>query len=532
MVSEEEGQLSRFTAIFAGGTLFSRVLGMVRDIVLAALVPTASLDAFIVAFRLPNMLRDLVGEGAMNAAFVPVFSQKLETESEEAFRKLVSATMSAMLLILGLLTMLGVIFVPVLLQGINALRVVTGAEARSEESIELVVTLGRWTFPYLFFIGMTVFAMGPLFTVRHYATPSWSPALLNVALIGCCLVFYKYFEGALPDLAYALVIGVWLGGAGQLVVQFLALGRKTGVWLPNFQLGCPGVSEILLLMGPVILGQAAGEVNKVVDSFFGYSLGAGIVVALSYANHLVQLPLSVFGVATAAAILPTVSAWAARRDFEEIRKTILFGIRQTCFFVIPAALGLIILGRPIVWLLFERGEFSREIADRTAVALAIYAVGLVSFCLVKVLVTGFFGMKDTKTPVLVSSLSMVLNIVLNCLLVRPLGYGGLALATTISFTVNFVVLYEMLSNRIGRLWDAALITTLIRILVASGMTVAAAHVGYVRLHALFPGDSLSARILCVGGPVLGAALLYLVFCFILDIREVRYFTRIFRRPSD
>ncbi len=524
------GKISSFTAIFASGTLFSRVLGMVRDILWAKFMPTASLDAFLVAFRLPNMLRDLVGEGAMNAAFIPVLSETLEKRSEQSFRELIRSMMGIMTLLLVLISFLGVVFVPVLLSGVNALRLITGGELKSQENLVLVVSLSRWTFPYILFIGMTVFAMAPLMTIGRYFVPSWSPALLNVSIIVALYVFYRYLPHVFPDLSYALVLGVWLGGIAQLVLMYISLGRNTQVWIPRFSFAHPGVKDIFMLMLPVIGGQAAGEVNKLVDTLFAYSLEDGIVTALFYANRLIQLPLSMFGFATAAAILPIISTAWAKDDEQAIRRTLVQGFRQTFFLVCPAALGLIVLGKPIIWLLFERGNFQPSDTFRTATAMAYYAAGLLFFALVKVAVTGFYGAKDTRTPVIVSTLSMLLNILLNCLLVRPLGYRGLALATTLSFGVNFSALYVLLWDKYGRLWDKGLLSTVIRITAAAVVALAVAYAVYVRLFNVYTEDALQrflVRLIVVGGAIGSSMLCYFFSCWVLRVQETAVVFRFF-----
>ena len=232
--------------------------------VLGALIPAVSRDAFFFAFKLPNMLRDMLGEGATNAAFVPVFAESHEKDSPEAYRELISACMSAMLLIFGVLTLLGVLIMPYVPQMLTLARVFTGSTPKDVATLHSTVRLLQGIFPYLFLIGMAVFAMAPLFIAKHYATPSWSPLLLNVALILSCLALRNYFE----EPAWALVIGVWLGGLAQLVVMYAALFRKVGVIWPNFRLRHPGIRKVFWLLGPVIVGQATGEVNKLVDSFF------------------------------------------------------------------------------------------------------------------------------------------------------------------------------------------------------------------------------------------------------------------------
>lgn len=527
-MGESERQLSKHSAIFAGGTMISRVLGLVRDIVIGAFIPGPSRDAFIVAFRLPNMLRDLVGEGASNAAFVPVLSETLEQKSEADFRELISALMSAMILILGAITVLGVLFAPYLFQLLDNLKHVTRGGEVSAKDVALMASLTRWIFPYIFFIGLAVFAMGPLFIMKHYATPSWSPALLNVSLILCCWLFRDHF----PDPAYALALGVWLGGLSQLAVQYLALRKYTGVSLPNFHLRHPGIRAALWLLVPVLIGQAAGEVNKLVDTLFAASLGNGSVTALFYANRLVQLPLSVFGIAIAAAVLPSISRAAARDDFDEVHDTLMHGLRQSFFLIAPALAALIVLPRPIVSLLFQHGHFDASDAARTATALTFYAAGLLAFAWVKVAVSGFYAVKDTKTPVVISSASMCLNIVLNVILVGPMGYKGLALATTISFTVNFLLLYILLCKRFGPLWNASFLSVLLRIALAAAAMSAVLIVAHRQTARFFLHDTIPARLACVAIPLAAAALSYALLCALLRVPELGHFISLLKRKQD
>ncbi len=526
-MSDSDHSLSKFVAIFAGGTMFSRVLGLVRDQVMNIFIPVGSREAFIVAFRFPNMLRDLVGEGASNAAFIPVFSETLEKKSDKAFREVVADSMGGMILLLAALSIIGVLLVPQLLQGLNALQPITKGEHLDPASIALVSSLARWTFPYLFWIGLAVFSMAALFTVRHYMTPSWAPALLNVAIIASVLLF----RNSLPDPAYALVLGVWLGGVAQVAVQYYALGKYAGVWRPRFHLRRREIYVMLGLMVPVLFGQAAGEVNKLVDTLFAYKSAEGSVTALYNANRLVQLPLSIFGFAVAAAVLPAASRHAAREDYAAVRSLLMQGMRQSYFMIAPATLGLVALGFPIVRLLFQYRQFTPQDTAWTLTALAIYAAGLVTFAWVKVCVTGFFAFKDTKTPVIVSSGSMVLNIVLNVLLVGPYGYKGLAIATSISYAANFVVLYILLGQRFGVLWDRAFSAAILRMTVAAVVMAAVAYAAYIRTHALFAADTFASRMTSVCIPVLAAVAVYFAISWYFGIPEVKSFGRLLLRSG-
>lgn len=524
-------QISRSTAVFAGGTLFSRALGLVRDMVVAALIPAAALDAFLLAFKLPNMLRDMLGEGATNAAFVPVFSQAQEKERPERYRELVASLLSAMLLLFGALTLLGVLVIPFVPDLLGLLRPLTGQPPKDAAQLAATVRLMQWTFPYLFLIGLAVFAMAPLFTSNHYATPAWSPALLNVALIACCLFLYDRFENP----SWALVAGVWLGGILQLGAMFAAMRRHVGVVLPNFHLRDPGILKVALLLGPVIVGQAAGEVNKLVDSLFAYSLEHGTVRALFYANRLIHLPLAIFGIAVSVAILPGISRAAARKDDAEIHGTLLHGLRQTFFLVGPAMVGLMVLAPPIVRLLFQRGEFDPVATQRTATALRFYAIGLLAFAWVKVCVQGFYAEQNTKTPVIVASGSMLLNILLNCVLVGPMGFRGLALSTSVAFTVNFVLLYVLLTDRFGLLWDRDSARSLVRMLGAIGVMGFVAWAFGSRAESFFGTETLQARAIGALLPIAVAALAYLGLCRVFRLEELDHLLSAFRRriaPSD
>ena len=508
--------------------MISRVLGLVRDFAIGAFIPTGSRDAFLVAFFFPNMLRDIVGEGASNAAFVPVLSETLEKDKEAAFRELTSALMSAMIVVLGVLTVLGVLFMPYVLELTRALKLVTGGAGKSAEELAFTASLTRWIFPYIFFIGLTVFQMGPLFILRHYSTPSWSPALLNVFMILMC---FGVFRNAFPDPAYALVVGVWLGGISQFIVQYVALGRRTHVWLPNFRLRHPGVKAALWLLVPVIIGQAAGEVNKLVNTMFAYSLEEGTVTALQYANRLVQLPLAIFGIAIAAAILPSISRSAARSDRAEARGTLIHGLRQSYFLICPAVVALIVLPGPIVRLLFQWGHFSPALAEKTSVAVAYYASGLLFFAWVKILVSGFYALKNTKTPVIIASASVLLNVAMNFAIVRSMGYQGLALSTTVSYGLNFLLLYLLLGNLYGQLWDAHFVSTLVRVTLAgAGMAMALLFV-HGRVSAFSPGDGLPARMIQVALPLAAACAAYLALCALLRVGELKPFVALLRKKT-
>lgn len=505
--------------------MLSRVLGLIRDQVTVALIPAAAMDAFIVAFRLPNMLREIIGEGAVNAAFVPVMSDRLEKNSREDFQRLVANTFGAMILILAALTAAGIFFIPELTKLVNLVSRFTGGSDVNPDSIAYLNELSRLAFPYLFFIGLAVFCTAPLFCLHHYSTPSWTPALLNVTLIAACFIPAAW----LGDPAYALIGGIWAGGIAQLAVQYSAFGKHAGVWRPRFGLNDPGIRRMLLLLVPVVIGQAAGEVNRLVDSFFAYGLGEGVVRSLFVATRLVQLPLSIFGTATSVTALPSLARAFARGARDEMREMLLSGLRQSFFLTIPSMIGLMVLATPIVRLLFERGNFGPEDTIMTSTAVVISAAALLSFAWLKICATGFYAMGNTRTPVIFSSASMILNVLLILALIGPLNFRGLALATSISYTINAALLFAFLWRAIGPLYNAGLVSSILRSGAAALLMGAAAWLTSTQLDTMLGHESTLARAVVALVPIAVGVLVYIGLCALFRVEELDSFVRAFRR---
>lgn len=512
---ESKQQMSRFVAIFASGTMLSRGLGLARDMVLAALVPTASLGLFWAAFRLPNTLRDLLGEGATNAAFVPTFAEAREKLSDEEYKRTVAAVYGAMWLVFIVVTVAGIVIAPYAPGLLGALDRYTGDAHTNGHDPQLVVQLIQWTFPYIFFIGLGVFCMAPLFVARHYSTPSWTPVLLNVSLIGSCLMLRGYFA----EPAWALVVGVWLGGIAQMAVLTWAMYRHVGVLWPRFDFAHPAIRRCARLLSPVVVGQAAGPINKLVNTFFAVSLGTSTVTALTMANNLVQLPLSVFGVAVSVAILPSISRAGARGEFGVVRDTLIHGLRQSFYLVMPAMGVLMVLSEPIVRLLFERGHFGPDTTAKTAVATLYYGSGLLAFAWVKVCAQGFYALKDTKTPVAAAGMSMLLNIALNFALVVPMGFRGLAFSTTVAFAANFLMLYALLCRRYGPLWDADMLRALLKMSIACVLSTAIAFGALHAVDLIVGVPALLHKLLAVVVPGTLSVLVYAGASHVMRVEE-------------
>ncbi|MBP9003522.1 MAG: murein biosynthesis integral membrane protein MurJ [Candidatus Hydrogenedentes bacterium] len=518
----------RFAAVFAGGTMISRITGLARDIIFTAIVPSQALGSFLFAFSLPNMLRDMLGEGASNAAVVPVLSERKVHEGEEGYRRALEAILGSMLLVFILITIVAILLMPLAPRLLNALTFFTGrALPQQEEDLRHLVRVMQWTFPYFIMICMAAIMMGPLFIRGRYAVASWSPSLLNVAFIAACVVLIGKFHQP----TWGLVTGLWIGGLLQLGAMWWDLARSHGPVIPRPALRDPAFRRVLALLVPVTIGQSAGEVNKLVDRFFAMSLGEDKVLALYLSNRLVQLPLAMFGVAVSVALLPELSRLNALGRREETRRLLMKGFSQTLFLIGPAMCVLIALREPLVRLLFERGAFTEEATRLSSDALFYASLGLVSFAWLRMANQGFYADHDTRTPVMLGALSMGLNIALNMILVRPMGYLGLALSTSVCYTVNFVLLYVFLWRRYGALATPRWIARVGGIVLAS---IAAGAGGWLCWQAWAAEISIPGTIGRAMGTLLSLAvsgIVYLAACAAMRHPDLREFLAGLRRRA-
>ncbi|MBI2460356.1 MAG: murein biosynthesis integral membrane protein MurJ [Candidatus Rokubacteria bacterium] len=447
LASPEQGVV-RAAGVVSLATLASRVLGFARDMVVAQAFGAGPItDAFFVAFRIPNLLRRLLAEGALSTAFIPVFTDYLTTRSRGEFLRMLRAVAGGMLLLLAAVTLLGTLLAPWIV------RVMAPGFFAVPATGELAVRLTRLMFPYLFFVGLAALAMGILNAHRHFLAPALAPVMLNLAMIGAVLGLVPLFEEPIVGLA----VGVLVGGLGQLVLQLPWLRRRGALFVPALAPGHPALRRIGLLMVPTVFGLAVTQLNIFVDTVIASVLGAGRVSWLYYADRVVEFPLGVFGIAIATAALPTMAEQAARRDPTALRRTLAFALRLGGFITLPATVGLLVLREPIVRVLFQRGEFTAQDTAATAWALGFYALGLSAFAGVKIGAQVFYALGDTRTPVKVGIAAMVLNSLLavGLALFSPLAHGGLALASSGSATFHAGMLLWLLSRRLGPLRDPA-----------------------------------------------------------------------------
>ncbi|SFT57755.1 putative peptidoglycan lipid II flippase [Halomonas saccharevitans] len=437
-VAPKAGGLMRSGLVVSVMTMLSRVMGLVRDVVIATLFGAGDgADAFFVAFKIPNFLRRLFAEGAFNQAFVPVLSEVATRGSKREVKELLDAVAGSLTAVLALITALAMLAAPWLVWAFAP------GFGRDPEKLALTADMLRLTFPYLLLISLTAFAGSTLNTWNRFAVPAFTPVLLNLSLIGAALLLTPLFEQP----AMALAWGVLIAGGAQLAFQvpFLArLGLLPRPW-PDF--AHSGVRRILRLMAPALFGVSVSQINLLLDTVLASLLAAGSVSWLYYSDRLVELPLGVFGIAIGTVILPALSRRHAEQSGEHFAAMLDWALRTVLLLGLPAAVALSVLAEPLLISLFHYGAMTERDITMAAMSLRAYAVGLVAFMLIKVLAPGFFARQDTKTPVKVGIVAMVANMVFNLILIWPLAHAGLALATALSAFLNAGLLGWLLSKQ-------------------------------------------------------------------------------------
>ena len=539
-----EGKITRSVAGVSVSTLASRILGYVRDMLIANFFGAGLVaDAFFVAYRIPNLLRQLLGEGALSASFIPVFTEYLTTKPKEEAQKLARISGLLLLSVLSILTILGVIFSPIIV------RLVAPGFIKNPEKLSLTINLSRIIFPFMMAIGLAALALGILNSLHRFIIPALAPCLLSISEIFFILFICPLMERPIVGLAFGVVVG----GFAQLFFQIPSI-LKQGFLLPvkrsysnpsqkpmrysqnlvnswvvlqkrwNTMLNHPGVKKIGLLMIPATLGLSVSQVNIFVDTICASILKEGSVTALYYANRIMQLPLALFGTAIATVALPMMSRSAAATNIEELKETLSLALRMILFTIVPASLGLIILGSPIISLLFERGRFTSQATQSASWALLFYSTGIVAYAGVKVVASAFYSMQDTGTPVRIASIAMVANIVLNLILMQIMDVGGLAFATSIASFINLSILLFLLRKRIGKLGGKKVVISLAKILLAaSAMAIACIYSSRLL--------SQISKLIQVAGTIVICVIIYILVTHLLRCEEIKYIWKIISRKE-
>lgn len=426
-------------------TFLSRILGLIRDVVLARFIGAGlGADAFFVAFRIPNFLRRLFAEGAFSQAFVPVLSQYKTERSQEEVKQLIDHTTGWLGGILFMVSLISVVAAPVLVM------IFAPGFLADEPKYDLTVQMLRITFPYIFFISLTALAGGILNSYGNFAVPAFTPVLLNLSLIGAAIWLAPHMEQPVTALAW----GVFVAGVAQLLFQLPYLRRLHLLPRPRLSGHDEGVRRIRKLMLPAIFGSSVVQINLLFDTLIASFLVTGSVSWLYYSDRLVEFPLGVFGIAIATVILPSLSREYAEASPEAFSRTLDWALRMVVIIGTPATVGLLLLAGPMLITLFQYGEFSGHDVRMATLSLMAYALGLLGFILIKVLAPGFYAQQNTRTPVRIGIIAMVANMILNILFVVPMSlmgfegpHAGLALATSASAFINAMLLYRTLRHQ-------------------------------------------------------------------------------------
>jgi putative peptidoglycan lipid II flippase len=505
--------LARSAGLISLATFASRILGLVRDQVQAALFATSPAnDAFVLATRIPTLLRDLFAEGAMSAAFVPTFTRTLTTDGKAAAWRLGSQVINALLLVTGILVVLGMVFAAPIATFYG------GDFAATPGKLELTIQLTRINMPFLLLVAVAAAYMGMLNALRRFFVPAMAPAMYNVIFIVSALALTPVLSRMGVPPIFSLTVGMLGGGVAQIVTQW-PVARREGyrhAWVLNPK--DPRLREVLVLMGPGTLGGAAAQINVFVNTILATG-EPGAVSALGYAFRFMYLPVGIFAVSVATAAIPQLARHAATQAFDEMRRTISWSLRMMLMLSVPATVGLMVLSTPIVALIYEHGEFKVQSEVMVAASLFFYAVGIVGYSVVKIAIPSFYSLRDARTPVIASVVTITGNILLNIWLHGMMGFRGLALGTGIAATVNAGILLFLLARRLGGLEGGRVLTSLAKITVASAVMGFAAYFAEAWLHDRFPARALWPHAIRVFGGISGGLATLALSAWLLRIEE-------------
>lgn len=520
---QSRANVARNAGIVSLAVMASRVLGLVRDQVFAVLFGAGlQYDAFLTAFRIPNLLRDLFAEGALSAAFVTTFTQVQQIKGEQEAFRLSNRVATLLIIVLSLICIVGWIFTP------SIVYLLAPGFFDVSGKAELTIQLTRIMIPFLLLIALAAKAMGILNARNNFAIPAIAPVFFNLGSILAGL-FLGFLAGAYLGLSpiEGMAVGTLVGGFLQFAVQWPSLRRAGFRYRPMLSFTDPGVRQIIRLMGPAIIGAAAVQINVFVNTNFASAIidpGTGAIANgpvswLNYAFRFMQFPIGVFGVAIATATLPTLSRSTANPDYSEFRQTLAHSLALVFLLCIPSAVGLAVLGKPIVALVFEHGKFTAFDTVQTANALAAYAIGLAGYGAIKVLSPAFYALNDARTPMVISLGSIAVNYLMNSLLVGPFGHVGLAFSTSAVALVNFLLLALFMRRRLGLLGGRQLAITALKIALASAALAVVAWLVNESAGAL-PAHGLALKFSRVVIAIILAGATFYLVCRLLQVDEL------------
>ena len=453
---------TKAASIVGLAVMCSRILGLIREQIFAALFGGGrAMDAFTVAFRTPNLLRDLFAEGALSTAFITTFSKTIATDGDGAAWRLANKVATMAAVVLSAICLIGILIAPLLVD--------LFAPGFDADKAHLTVMLARIMYPFILLVSLAALVMGMLNAKHVFGVPAMASSFFNLGSIAGGVLIGRWLDPHFGARALVgLAIGTLIGGALQLAVQLPSLARLGYIFRPDFRWRDAGVKTILRLMGPAVIAASSVQLNVMINSMFASTLGDGPIFWLAIAFRLMQLPLGVFGVALATVTLPVLSRLVAAGDSVRFRSELARGLRLAFLLTIPATIGLIILAEPIISVLYQHGRFNAFQTEQAAAALRFYAIGLTAYSAMKVLVPAFYALDRRKTPMIVSFIAVGVNLFFNWLFTFRLGWGhrGLALSTGCVALTNFLLLYALMRRHVSHMHTGLLVTMLAKVLLA------------------------------------------------------------------
>ncbi len=552
----DEGQTSegrrpgvaRSAAVVSVAVMFSRVLGLVREMVFARYFGAGFLYAYVVAFRIPNVLRDLFAEGALSVAFVKVFTDYQINKSEGEAWRLASLILNLLAVIMSAICIVGIIFSR---QFIDLI-----ADGFSPEKAALAATLTQIMFPFILLVALAAVAMGVLNTKGVFGIPASASTVFNIVSIifGLALAYWlsgggwleSHDKNAIPNAAsqwaiIGMAIGTLIGGAAQFLMQIPSLYKVGFRFAPVLSFADEGVRKVAALMAPAIIGTSAVQINVLINTYFVSGID-GAQGWLSYSFRLMQFPIGLFGVAVGTAAIPVLSRLAAEGKITQFRDTVSSSMNLVFLMTLPSACGLIVLGEPIVRLIYERGKFDATATSMTAIALAGYSIGLTGYAAIKILSPAFYALDDAKTPMFIAVVSIGVNFIGSYFLrewlsgfgvtpTTPHGYGhvGVALATSIVALVNFFALAVIMRKRVKRLNGRAIFASFVKIAIASAVLSAVCFFSYRLLNSVYGADSLTLRLVDAFVPIVLGGIAFVLTAKLLRVAELEQLFGMLRR---
>jgi putative peptidoglycan lipid II flippase len=511
--------IARAAVVMSVATFISRIIGYIKDMVFAFFFGATGIsDTFVVAFRIPNLLRELFAEGSMSSAFIPVLTEYRTKYGEEEAQRLVRITYTFIMVFVGTVCVMGIIFSPYIVS------VIAPGFRSIQEKFSLTVILTRIMFPFLLFISLAALTMGALNTKKTFFIPAVAPAMLNITIITSMLTLIPLLSR--PIVAVAL--GVAAGGFVQFVFQLPSFFRKGYSLRFDFAFSHGGLRKISLLILPATMGMAVAQINIFVSTILASYLPQGSNTYLYYSMRLIQFPIGIFGVAMGMAALPALSEHAAKGDMHKLREDFSYALRLLFFMTVPSMAGLMALREPIVNILFQRGVFDHTATVGTADALLFYSMGIWAIVGVRVVTATFYSLQDTKTPVKIAVVSMTTNVLMSLLLMGPLRHSGLAFANAIASGINFSLLFFMLRRRLGRVDGKRIVRSFVKICLASALMGMA---GWFILRGnlwTVPGR-ITEKTLHLSATIAVCLSVYLFLCSMLKIDEMAYITKAIKK---